>query len=179
MYGEKVDSITWCREKLTTLIPEADRAQASYRAGDDKKVGGVFIEFATQADAQSAFQMLSHHQALHMAPRYIGVNPAEVVWKSQSITWWHRVIRRILVIGFITVMIVFWAIPVTFVGLVSSVAFLQEISFLKWIAKIPPPVLGLIGGALPPIALSILMALVPIVMRCKSIPQIHTQTTIF
>lgn len=114
-----------------------------------------------------------------MAPRYIGVNPAEVVWKSQSITWWHRVIRRILVIGFITVMIVFWAIPVTFVGLVSSVAFLQEISFLKWIAKIPPPVLGLIGGALPPIALSILMALVPIVMRCKSIPQIHTQTTIF
>jgi len=103
-----------------------------------------------------------------MAPRHIGVNPNEVVWKSQSITWWHRVIRRIVVVGIITALIVFWAIPVTFVGIISSISFLQKVSFLTWLQKIPPPVLGLIGGILPPVALGILMALVPIFMRSKS-----------
>lgn len=165
LYGQKVDSIDWCRERLATLIPEADAAQAAYRAGETGKVGGVFIEFATQSDAQGAFQILSHHQALHMAPRYIGVNPSEVVWKSQAITWWHRVIRRILVVGFITAMIVFWAVPVAFVGLVSKVSYLEKVSFLTWLQKIPEPIMGVIGGLLPSVALAILMALVPIIMR--------------
>lgn len=170
LYGKKVDSIDWCRERLATLIPEADAAQAAYRAGETKKVGGVFIEFATQADAQGAFQILSHHQALHMAPRYIGVNPNEVVWKSQAITWWHRVIRRLAVVGFITAMIVFWAIPVGIVGIVSKVSYLQEISFLTWIKQIPTPILGIISGILPSVALAILMALVPIIMRSMHHP---------
>lgn len=167
MFGEKVDSINWCRTRLETLIPEADAAQVAYRAGETDRVGGVFIEFATQSDAQGAFQTLSHHQALHMAPRYIGVNPNEVVWKSQAITWWHRVIRKILVVGFVTALIVFWAIPVAFVGLVSNVNYLKTVSFLTWLDKIPTAIMGVIGGLLPSVALAILMSLVPIIMRRK------------
>lgn len=167
MYGQKVDTIDWCREQLTTLITETDAAQAAYLNGETKKVGGVFIEFATQADAQGAFQTLSHHQALHMSPRYIGVNPSEVVWKSQTITWWHRVIRRLAVVGFITALIVFWAIPVGIVGIVSKVSYLEGIQWLSWLKKIPRPIMGVIGGLLPSVALAILMSLVPIIMRSK------------
>ena len=65
LYGEKVDSINWARTRLETLIPETEAAQAAYRAGETAKIGGVFIEFAHQSDAQAAFQTLSHHQALH------------------------------------------------------------------------------------------------------------------
>ncbi len=65
LYGQKVDSINWCRERLEALIPETEAAQAAYRAGETDKVGGVFIEFAHQSDAQTAYQTLSHHQALH------------------------------------------------------------------------------------------------------------------
>jgi hypothetical protein len=65
LYGQKVDSINWCRERLEKLIPETVAAQNEYRAGGTAKVGAVFIEFARQSDAQAAFQSLSHHQALH------------------------------------------------------------------------------------------------------------------
>ncbi|EHL01579.1 hypothetical protein M7I_2464 [Glarea lozoyensis 74030] len=166
LIGKKVDSIDWCRERLATLIPETEAAQAAYRAGDTALSGSVFIEFVHQSDAQAAFQTLSHHQALHMSPRYIGINPKEIVWKSLSIPWVQRVIRRIAVLAFITALIVFWAIPVTFVGLISNVNYLMgKYSWLHWLNKIPTQILGVVTGLLPPVALAILMSLVPIIMR--------------
>jgi fructose-specific phosphotransferase system IIC component len=103
-----------------------------------------------------------------VSPRYIGINPKEVIWKSLSIPWVQRVIRRIAVLAFITALIVFWAIPVTFVGLVSNINYLIEnYSWLKWLGKIPSQILGIITGLLPSVALAILMSLVPIIMRRK------------
>jgi hypothetical protein len=73
LYGKKVDSINWARARLEELIPAAAAAQAEYRKGETEKVGGVFIEFAHQSDAQAAFQTLSHHQALHSKLSYFGI----------------------------------------------------------------------------------------------------------
>lgn len=71
LFGKKVDTITWARTRLETLIPEAAEAQDAYLAGKFEQVGGVFIEFKRQSDAQDAFQTLSHHQALHSRfPRF-------------------------------------------------------------------------------------------------------------
>ncbi|KAG9246212.1 hypothetical protein BJ878DRAFT_566011 [Calycina marina] len=165
LFGKKVDSIDWCRSRLETLIPEVEAAQANYRAGNTSKTGSVFIEFARQTDAQAAYQTLSHHQALHMSPRYIGVNPNELIWKSLKISWWQRVIRRFVVIGFICALIIFWAIPVAAVGIISNVSYLVNISWLTWLQKIPSSILGVVSGLLPSVALSILMSLVPIIMR--------------
>jgi len=152
---------------LETLIPETTAAQAAYMAGETPNVGSVFIEFARQSDAQAAFQTLPHHQALHMSPRYIGINPNEIIWESLKISWWQRVVRRIAVLGFITAMIVFWAIPVAFVGLISNITYLESYSWLHWLTKIPTSIMGIISGLLPAVMLSILMSLVPIVMRRK------------
>jgi hypothetical protein len=165
LIGKKVDTINWSRSRLETLIPEVEGAQASYLKGETEKVGGVFIEFAHQSDAQAAFQTLSHHQALHMSPRYIGVNPHEVNWKAQKISWWQLRIRAIAVTGFITALIVFWAIPVAFVGLISNITYLESYSWLSWLKKIPSPIMGVVSGLLPSVLLSVLMSLVPIVMR--------------
>ncbi len=169
LYGQKVDTINWSREQLQTLIPEVDAAQAEYREGNNKSIPAVFIEFNTQSEAQAAFQVLSHHQALHMSPRYIGVHPGEVVWKSLRISWWQKVIRRYAVLGFITALIVFWAIPVAFCGLVSNVNYLEKYAFLAWLKSIPSAIMGVVTGLLPSVLLAILMSLVPIVMRSKSL----------
>ena len=167
LYGKKVDSINWARQKLEELIPATEAAQLEYRKGNTTKIGGVFIEFAHQSDAQAAFQSLSHHQALHMSPRYIGVNPREVVWKSLKISWWQRVVRRLAVLGFITALVVFWAIPVAGVGLISNVAYLESYSWLHWLTKVPEKLMGVIQDLLPAVLLSILMSLVPVIMRRK------------
>lgn len=102
-----------------------------------------------------------------MSPRYIGVNPGEVVWKSLSVSWSQRVIRRFAALAFVTALVVFWAIPVAFVGLISNVSYLETFSWLHWLTKIPDKIMGIISGLLPAVALSILMSLVPIIMRSE------------
>ncbi|OTB08073.1 hypothetical protein M426DRAFT_317180 [Hypoxylon sp. CI-4A] len=166
LFGKKVDTINWCRTELERLIPTIENAQTDYRAGNYKKIPAVFVEFYHQAEAESAFQILAHHQALQMTPKYIGVTPGEVVWSALKVSWWQRVIRRFAVLGFICALVIFWAIPVAVVGIISNVSYLaDEVFFLHWLLSIPSVVLGLIQGLLPSVALSILMSLVPVIMR--------------
>ncbi|KAI1116780.1 hypothetical protein F5Y14DRAFT_405151 [Nemania sp. NC0429] len=165
LVGKKVDSITWCRSELERLVPAVQKGQDEYREGKYKKINSVFVEFTTQADAETAYQVLAHHQALQMTPKYIGVTPGEIVWSSLKVSWWQRVIRRFAVIGFISALIIFWAIPVGVVGIISNIKALQEIVFLQWIKLIPPIILGFVQGLLPSVLMSVLLSLVPIVMR--------------
>ncbi|KAI0152345.1 DUF221-domain-containing protein [Hypoxylon sp. NC0597] len=166
LVGKKVDTINWCRTELLRIIPAVEAAQTAYRAGTYTKVPSVFIEFYHQADAESAFQVLAHHQALRMTPKYIGITPGEVVWSALKISWWQRIVRRFAVLGFISALIIFWAIPVAVVGIISNVTYIaHRVFFLSWLLSIPDVVLGLIQGLLPSVALSILMSLVPIIMR--------------
>ena len=165
LYGKKVDTIEWSRDKLEKLVPETDAAQVAYRHGENKKLGSVFIEFAHQSDAQTAYQTLSHHQALHMSPRYIGIHPDEVIWKSLKVSWWQRIIRRYAVLAFISALIIFWAIPVAGVGFISNISYMEQFSWLSWLKKIPSVIMGVVTGLLPSAMLSVLMSLVPIIMR--------------
>lgn len=165
LIGKKVDSIDWCRSELARLIPETEAAQAKYVSGGNKKIPAVFIEFKSQAEAETAYQVLAHHTGLTMSPSYIGITPKDVVWSSLSISWWQKLVRRYAVIGFITAMIIFWAIPVGVVGIISNVSYLENLSFLTWLKQIPDIIMGVVTGLLPSVALAILMSLVPVVMR--------------
>ncbi|MCJ1314235.1 hypothetical protein MMC25_007915 [Agyrium rufum] len=164
--GKKVDTINWCRTELERLIPEVEAEQAVHRAGNAKKVNSVFVEFYTQSEAQQAFQSVAHHQALHMSPRFIGVNPEEVIWKNLKIKWWERIIRNIATISFVCALVIFWSIPVAVVGAISNITYLtQKLPWLGFINKAPTVILGLITGLLPSVALAVLMALLPIILR--------------
>jgi hypothetical protein len=108
-----------------------------------------------------------------MVPEIVGVRPEEIVWKSLRMHWWERIIRRFLVQGFIAAMVIFWSIPAAIIGSISNVQFLtSKIFFLGWINDLPKIVLGLIEGLLPAVALSMLMAAVPFVMRCLFPPHL-------
>lgn len=168
LVGKKVDTINWCRTELERLIPETDRAQKTFKSGTYKKIPGVFIEFHRQSQAEDANQVLAHHQALQMSPKFIGITPSEVVWKALRVSWWQRVIRRFAVLGFITALIVFWAIPVAVVGAISNINYLMStFTWLSFLNAVPEKIMGVITGLLPSVALSILMSLVPVIMRCK------------
>lgn len=163
--GKKVDTIDYCHEKLQDLIPKVDAIQKKHRAADAKLVSAVFIEFHTQSDAQIAFQTLAHHQPLHMAPRFIGVGPREVIWHALNLKWWERVVRRFSIQALIAVMVIFWSVPSAAVGTISNISYLTDLMpFLSFINEVPI-ILALVSGLLPSAALALLMALVPIMLR--------------
>lgn len=166
LFGEKVDSIHWYREQLTRVTQEVDALQRKHQEGDAKYLSAIFIEFTTQNDAQIALQTLSHHQPFHMAPRFIGISPQEVVWSALNLSWWQRIIRRFAAQGFLAAMVIFWSFPAAIVGTISNVQSLASlVPFLGFITKLPNIILGAIEGLLPSAALAALMSLVPIICR--------------
>jgi calcium permeable stress-gated cation channel len=108
LIGRKVDTINWCRSELQRMVPEVEKEQSLHRSGNTKNRNTVIVEFYNQTEAQAAYQMLAHHQPLHMAPRVIGFSPQEIVWSNTGITWRTRVIRNIACIAAVVVTIIFW-----------------------------------------------------------------------
>ena len=173
LIGKKVDTIDWCRAQLQELIPKVTAAQKRARDGEDRLIGAAFVEYDTQLDAQEAFQGLTHHQAFHITPRFIGLNPEEVIWRNLKINWASRLLRITSTTAIITVVVIFWAIPVAFVGVLSNIKALSQgdptanppkaplLPWLSWINKIPSEILGVIQGLLPSVLLAVLMALLP------------------
>lgn len=168
LIGKKVDTIEWCRSELQKLIPQVDELQTKQRAHDAKRLNSVFVEFTTLAEAQAAYQSLTHHQVLHMAPRFTGITPGSIIWSNLRIKWWERVIRVFATTAFITALVIFWSIPVAAVGAISNLNVLINTSGFGWLGflhKLPPVIFGLVSGLLPSILLAVLMALLPIILR--------------
>ncbi|KAJ9247646.1 hypothetical protein C8Q69DRAFT_504545 [Paecilomyces variotii] len=187
LIGKKVDTINWARSEIERLTPEIEELQARHRAGDAKLVSSVFVEFYTQTDAQSAFQSVAHNLPLHMAPRYIGLDPTQIIWSNLRIKWWELVIRYAATIAFVTAMVIFWAIPTAVAGAISNINFLtNKVPFLKFINHVPKVILGVITGLLPTVIMAVLMALVPIILRlmaklggCPSLAAVELRTQNF
>lgn len=166
LIGKKVDTINWCRSEMQRLEPLVQAEQAKHRAQEHEAVGSIFVEYYTQADAQAAYQTTTHHLPLRMAPRYVGINPGDVIWDNLRIKWWERVLRYAATIAFVCVLIIFWAVPVAFVGFLSNIDKLREsVSWLHWLYSVPTVIFGVISGLLPSILMAVLMALLPIILR--------------
>ncbi|RPB04156.1 DUF221 family protein [Choiromyces venosus 120613-1] len=167
--GEKVDTIDWCRGQLAQLIPKIEELQAIQKSGEGTKLNSAFIEFTSQSAAQAALQVLAHNQPLHMAPRYIGITPSEIIWSNLKLQWWERLVKVATTTAAVSALVIFWSIPVAVVGAISNITYLTEkVPFLSFINDIPPVILGVITGLLPAVMLSVLMALLPIVLRLLS-----------
>lgn len=172
LIGKKVDTIDWCRAELEKVIPKVEEMQAKQRAGDSKKLNSVFVEFTTLQEAQSAYQSLTHHQVLHMAPRFTGMTPSEIIWSNLRIKWWERVLRVVATTTFVVALIIFWSIPVAVVGAISNINYLTGLlPWLDFIDKIPTVILGVVTGLLPSVMLAVLMSLLPIILRRKFEPE--------
>lgn len=168
LIGKKVDTIDWARAEIERLTPEIEELQAKHRAGDVKKVSAVFVEFFNQNNAQAAYQSVAHNMPLHMSPRYIGVDPTQIIWSNLRIVWWERIVRNFATIAFICTLIIFWAIPVAFVGAISNInGLIEKLPWLSFINSVPNFIRGVITGLLPSVLMAVLMALLPIIIRRK------------
>ncbi|KAG9688015.1 DUF221-domain-containing protein, partial [Aureobasidium melanogenum] len=179
LIGKKVDTIDWCRAELEKRIPKVEEMQNKHKTLDGvKKVNAVFVQFISLQEAQSAYQSLTHHQVLHMAPRYTGMTPGEIIWSNLRIKWWERVLRFTATVSFVVALIVFWSFPVAAVGFISNLdnlkdydsgnpptTFKEGFTWLNWLLALPQVIFGVVSGLLPTVALAILMSVLPIILR--------------
>lgn len=163
-FGTKVDTITHHKETISRLNIEIETAKTTpenYAA-----INSAFIQFNKPIAAHMAIQSVTASVPLAMTSRYIDVKPANIVWPNLKLTFYEKKIRECVMLAATITLIIFWAIPVGFVGILSNLTYLTEkVPFLEFICDLPDVIVGLITGLLPTISLAILMALLPIVLR--------------
>lgn len=164
LMGKKVDTIDHCRREVARLNVEIEEDQK-----DPERfplMNSAFIQFNHQVAAHMACQTVSHHTPNQMAPRVVEISPNDVLWDNMSIKWWEAYIRTGLVITAICALVIGWAFPVTFTGLLSQINYLTEtFTWLAWLGKAPQWVLSIIQGILPQALLAGLLALLPVILR--------------
>ena len=165
-FWQKTDTLNYCRGTLSELDRFVTQQQTEHLDLKHTKISSAFIEFNSQAAAHEAYQTIGVESKMKFNPRYVGVQPDEVVWSNLGVTYASRKSKIIVATIAVWVMIIFWAIPVAFVGILSNINYLtNKVPFLSFINDIPPVILGLVTSLLPVILLAVLMALVPIVLR--------------
>ncbi|KAJ8075602.1 phosphate metabolism protein 7 [Marasmius tenuissimus] len=129
-------------------------------------VNSAFITFRKQVSAHLAGQVLVHHEPYRMSGKHIEVSPTDVIWENLGLNPYEMKIRVAVSWGLTLGLIIFWSIPVAFVGAVSNVYSLcSTYRWLNWICSLPSVVVGIISGILPPVLLAVLFMLLPIVLR--------------
>lgn len=158
--GTKVDIIDYDSKKIGELNEDIHDLQSHWE--DTRILPVCFIQFPSQFEAQRAFQTLKYRLKGMYGRSLIGYSGEDITWGNMELTKPMRKSKRVGANSFLTAMIIFWAIPVAVVGCISNITFLtNKIHWLKFIDKCPKPLLGLITGILPAVALGILMSLVP------------------
>lgn len=174
-FGAKVDTIDWCKDEIVEHTATLEKARAQLQADIDepgigenevyRPLNSAFILFNQQIAAHLAVQSLTHNEPYTMNGRYLDMAPKDVIWSNLGMNPYEMQVRKAISYGITAALIIFWAIPVAFVGIVSNVATLCKQSWLAWICKLPSVVVGIITGVLPPALLAVLFMLLPIVLR--------------
>lgn len=163
--SEKVDTLEYCVKRIGELNDEVAKEQDTWEERD--LLSTAFIEFKSQYDAQRAYQSVpylfekgSYHKAL------IGYGPDDIRWENTDLSEKEQKAKRSGGNSSLTALIIFWAIPVAFVGCVSNINFLTDkVHFLKFINNMPKVLMGIITGLAPTILLALLMSLVPVIIK--------------
>ena len=169
LFGKKVDSINWSRTELARLNPEISQKQSEHTSY--KQLNSAFITFTSLQAAHRAAQIKLPEKKYvpFKLERTLAPKPAEIIWSNMRISYPERIVRFCATTSFVIALIIFWAIPVAVVGSISNINYLtNKVGFLKFILDIPPVILGIVTGYLPSVMLAILMALLPIILRCIS-----------
>ncbi|EMC91447.1 hypothetical protein BAUCODRAFT_57233, partial [Baudoinia panamericana UAMH 10762] len=165
LVGSKNDTLDTTRNNVQDLAKriEAHRSAPSRNVPEQS---AVFVSFDSQPAAHRAFQMITFQPRVPIQDRYLAVQPKEVLWTNLAKPVTERMSKASLALVFIIVFTIFFSIPVGLIGTLSNVKNLADkYSWLSWIKNLPPVLLGLLTGLLPPILVSSFVSYVPKLFR--------------
>ncbi|CUM67563.1 uncharacterized protein PRCAT00005263001 [Priceomyces carsonii] len=180
LIGEKVDTLNYGADHLGELNKEIKKKQLEHLS--NTQVPSVFLEFPTQLELQKAYQAIPYNKEFKNTIRLIGLTPDDIIWENMALTTNKKRVKKVIANTVLTLLIIFWNIPVAFVGAISNIYFLIQVApWLKFLENMPSPIRGIINGLFPVIALSILMAMVPVFIKkmgkvagCVSVQQVDS-----
>ncbi|KAF2098929.1 DUF221-domain-containing protein [Rhizodiscina lignyota] len=164
LFGQKVDAITWFRDNATSDAKKLEDGRNGVSNSNTASGGqtAIFVEYATQAAARKAYHHLSFGRPLQLEPRFIGLQPKEVLWQNVGQGQTKRLSKKSAATALAVLMIIFWSIPVGIIGTISNLNYLTDkVPFLRFMDDLPGWLQGLITGLLPPTILSWLVSYVP------------------
>merc|ERR1711964_911715 len=174
LIGKKVDTIEYGLTELPQMNRKVEELQQGVFSENSKKTQAAFVEFSSQAAAQDALQFAQQSKT-KFSPRYIGVQPGEVIWKNLAMNKFSRKIKMAIATTAIVLLTIFWAIPIAVVGAISNINYLTEqVPFLSFINDIPSVILGVVTGLLPVILLAVLIVSNPpsaVTLLAKNLPK--------
>jgi len=173
--GKEVDSISYYRDQIKENEDEIEKARESNETIESRNgAAAVFVEYRTQPAAQRAYQQVASSDVLALAPRFLGHTPSDIVWGNLNLPPARRISQSGVAISLVVATIIFWSIPVSIVGVFSNIQYLAEnFKWLSFLNKLPPTLMNLLSGLLPPLLLSALASYVPNIFRCKYIRLAH------
>lgn len=161
VFNEGIEELKTFNDDLKV---EQDKIAES--SDDLPKVGSVFLEFESHLELQRAYQAIDCSDNFKKSRKFQSFFPKEVIWKNVGVGYAARQSKKAGANTFLTLMIIFWAIPVAVVGCISNINYLTEkVPFLRFINNMPDVLMGIITGILPSVLLAILMSLVPPIIR--------------
>lgn len=166
-FSKKVDTIDYCLLELPPLNHQIRHLQKTYRQHHAKNT--IFVEFENQYYTQIALQTRVRHTPFRMSSKYSGFNRDDIVWENLRLFWWESIVRKGISAAAIAAVIILWAFPVAFIGVISNINYLiGKLPWLDFINDMPLQLRGVITGLLPTILLSLLMYTLPIFMRAMA-----------
>lgn len=102
------------------------------------RLNSAFIQFHTQLGAQLGSQALSHHEPYRMCSKYTDVAPADIIWGNLNMNPYESKVRLAISYAATAALVIFWAIPVAFIGAISNIQSLSaKYAWLHWLGDIP------------------------------------------
>ena len=164
LFGEKHNL-----ESSPVYIKEHNEELEKLRADQASLDNGntAFLRFGSQTEAHAFARLIDKSdKRFKMVRTSVEVVPEDVQWSNISMSPYERHIRTAISWALTIGLIIIWAIPVAFVGIVSNIdAMCEQASWLAWLCTIPDAALGIIKGILPSVLLVVLFALLPVVIR--------------
>jgi hypothetical protein len=163
--GTKVDRVEAARNEVVELAEkiEAHRAAPGRNVHDHS---AIFVSFSDQQAAHRAFQQITFQPKLPLEDRFLAVQPKEVIWKNVALPSSVRLSKASLALVFVIAFTIFFSIPVGLIGTLSNAKQLADkVKFLRWLNDLPPWLLGLLTGFVPPFLTSWFVSYVPKLFR--------------
>ncbi|KAJ3076393.1 hypothetical protein HDU98_003648 [Podochytrium sp. JEL0797] len=175
VYGKKVDSIEQYSREFRELEMEGGKLRdriglTTNREGDGNPVGTAFIVFKEPYQAHLAAQVIASNVPLVMAEKVPNVDSRDVIWQNINAGYFQRQGRGIVTKVIMFLMIIFWGALVALVlSLVDLPSLGERVPVFQTFLNNYPTLAKIVGGVLPSVIVSILLSLVPPILRLLSV----------